>query len=98
MVKVLQEFKQKIWKEQELHRQEKEEKQGQTQQEVHHAHIDEIPPIQVVDSFEQQAKSKQGEQSQDQDFAQEIEQILEQMDTEMEEPESKKDIDLMPYN
>jgi len=37
-----------------------------------------------VDSSEQMALGKQGESSQEQDFAQEIERSLEQMDTEME--------------
>ena len=42
--------------------------------------------------------SRQGEQSQEQDFAQEIEQALKQMDMDMEKQELKQDIDLMPHH
>jgi len=51
----------------------------------------------VVDSSEQLAQCRQCEQSQEQDFAQEIERLIEQIDTEMEKPKLELDIDLMPY-
>jgi len=47
-----------------------------------------------VDSSEQLTPNRQGEQ----DFSQEIEQALEQMDTDMEQKELEKYIDLMPYH
>ena len=53
-------------------------------------------PVQIVDSSEQLASSRQGEPSQEHDFAQEIEQELEQMDTDMEQQELEQDNNLMP--
>ena len=72
--------------------------QRQEQQEAQHAQIDETAPIQIIDSFEQLAQRRHGEQSQEQDLTQEIEQMLEQMDTDMVYPEPDQDIDLMPQN
>jgi hypothetical protein len=51
-------------------------------------------PIHVINSFEQPTHSRQGEQSQEQDFAQEIE----QMDTNVVQLELDQDIDHMPQN
>lgn len=48
---------------------------------MQHVQIDETTPVQVVDSYKQLTRSRQGEQLQDQEFGQEIEQALEQMDT-----------------
>ena len=61
-----------------------------------HAHIDETTPIRVIDSYEQLTDNKQGEKSQEQDFAQEIEQMLEQMDMNVVHLELDQDIDLVP--
>ncbi len=55
-------------------------------------------PVQVVNSSEQLAPRRQGEQLQEQDFAQEIEQALEQIDTNMEQQELEQDINLMPHH
>lgn len=44
--------------------------------------------MQVIDSSEPLAQSRQGEQSKEEDLAEEIEQMLEQMDTEMVWPKS----------
>ena len=60
--------------------------------------IDEKMPKQVVDSSEHMASGRQGEPSHEQDFAQDIEKSLEQMDMDMEQQESEKDIDLMPHH
>ena len=87
----------KLQKEQELRRQEKEVQQEQVQQWAQHVKIDETTLVQVVDSSEHLAPSRQGEHSQKQDFSQDIEQELKQMDTEMEQQELEKDIDLMPH-
>ena len=54
--KELQELKQQLQEEQELCRREKEAQQGQTQQEAQHAQIEEIVPIQVIDSSKQLAQ------------------------------------------
>ena len=89
---------QKLREEQELHRREKGVQHEQEHQEVHHRQIDETTPIKVIDSSEQLAQSIHGEQSQEQDFAQEIEQSLKQMDTDMEQQELEKDIYLMPHH
>ena len=67
------ELKHQLKEEQELRRKEKETQQEEVQQEAQHAHIDETIPIQVIDSSKQLAQSRQGEQSQEQYFAQEIE-------------------------
>lgn len=82
--KKLEEEKNELWdlkkqlrEEQELCKREKESWQEQEQQEVQHAHINETTPIQVIDSFEQLADNKQGEKLQENDFSQEIEQMLE---------------------
>ena len=96
-VKEFQELKQKLWEEQEMHRKEKEVQQGQAKHEAKHTHIDETMPIQVVDSSKQLAQSRQGDQSQEKYIAQDIEQMLEHMDTDMVQPESDQDIDLMPH-
>ena len=69
----LHEFKEKLWKEQELCRQEKETQQEHVHQGSQHVQTDEIVPIHVVDSSEQLALGKQGEPLQDEDFAQGIE-------------------------
>lgn len=68
-MKELHELKEKFWKEQELRRQEKEAHQGKIQQGVQHAQTDETEPVQVVNSFDQLAQSRKGEQLQERDFA-----------------------------
>lgn len=95
-MKELHELKEKIHKEQQLCRQEKEVQQRQVQHGVQHVQTYEIVPVQVVDLSEQLAQRRQGEKSQEHDLAQEIEQALEKMDTDMEQQELEKDIDLMP--
>lgn len=65
---------------------------------MQHAHIDETTPIQVLDSSEQLTHNREDKQSQEQDFSQEIKQMLEKMDTDMLKPELDKDIDLMPQD
>lgn len=52
----------------------------------------------MVDSSEQLAQRRQGEKWQEQDFAQEIERVLEQMDKKIEHPKLEQDINLMPYH
>ena len=96
--KELHELKGKLWKEQELCKQEREVQHKQVQQGAQHVKTDETTPVQVVDSSEQLALGKQGEPSQEQDFAHEIEQALQQLDTDMEQRELEHDIDLMPHN
>ena len=59
---------------------------------------DETIPTEVVESSEQLSSGEQGEPSQEQEFAQEIEQELQEMDTNMEQQELEKDIDLMPHH
>ena len=96
--KELQLLKKQLKEEQELHRQHKELQWEQVQHKMKHAQTDETAPIQVLESSEQLAQGRQGEQSQEHDLAQDIEQMIEQMDTNVVQPELDQDIDLMHHN
>lgn len=96
--KELHELKEKLQKKQELRRQEKESQQEQVQQGAQLVQTDETSPVEVVDSSEQLALGRHGELLQEQDFTQNIEQTLEQMDTNIEQQELEKEIELMPHH
>lgn len=96
--KELHELKKKLWKEQELHKKEREVQQHHIQQGVQHVQTDETVPVQVVDLSYQQASGRKGEPLQEQNFTHGIQQELQQLDVDMEQQELEQNTNLMPHH
>ena len=85
----------KLKEENDLRRREMEEKKKQEQEQGKGTIIDKIMPIQVEES-DHPVDEEEGEQLHYQELTQQIEQIIEEMDTYLEQELQDKDNDLMP--